>query len=81
MNKKDFARVLRIKHREGDQILLSSKSDAYMRAYAYGICDSCNDILLSIGYDTCVTSFEQEIIDMRKKEIAHILEKNQQKVG
>lgn len=76
MNKKEFARILRLKHIEGDHILLSDKSDAYMRAYAYGITDACNEILKQIGMEPSVTTFEQELIDRRKQEISDILRRS-----
>lgn len=82
MTKKDFIRLLRLKHQEGDHILSSDKSDAYMRAYAFGITDCCNDLLKQLNFEPCVTTFEQELIDRRKQEILEIMRQNQlEKVG
>lgn len=76
MTGKDFARLLRLKHNEADRILVSDKSDAYMRAYAYGITDAVNDLLKQIGYEPAVTTFENEIIERRKREVSEILRQN-----
>lgn len=77
MNKKDFAKLLRLKHTEADHILISDKSDAYMRAYAFGMSDACNDLMKQIGFEPYLTTFEQELVDRRKQEISEILRRKQ----
>lgn len=75
MKSRDFARILRLKHMEGSKIFDSSSSDAYMRAYALGICDAVNDLLKSIGYTPEDSIFENDFREQRAREISKIMEK------
>lgn len=75
MNKRDYARLLRLKHQEGERLLNNPKSDPYMRAYAFGLCDSANDLLISIGFSPEESKFEQEIREQRAAEISKIMKK------